>query len=454
MNIETPLRVTEDHSPAEAGLLRTFEHRVASEEDTRLRQLREHAIAAFARNGLPHRRVEEWKYTDLRARMREAFAPAPRVDGISAADVEQVRGHFAALDAHVVVFVNGYHQPTPAIDAPNVQVMSLAEALDSRPAWFEEMFGQVNPKDPETVANLATAFMTDGAVIRVAVPANGAAPKPIHLVNINTSEEPAGVAARNLIRVEKGAQATIIEHHVSMGDAAFHTFTMTELFADEGSQVEHIKIQDENQAATHLASWNLRLEAEASYRATHLNVGGDLTRNQVFLRYAGEGASAEVNGVCLGRDTQHFDTTMLIEHAVPNCMSRELVKSVLDDKSRSVFQAKVHVHPGAQKTDGKQMANALLLSDQAEFDSKPELEIYADDVVCGHGSTSGQLDEEAMFYLRSRGIAEPEARALLIAAFVDEVFDGIEDDTLREALTARTGDWLRYAIESSADVNG
>jgi len=157
-----------------------------------------------------------------------------------------------------------------------------------------------------------------------------------------------------------------------------------------------------------------------------------------------------VNGVCLGRDGQHFDTTMLIEHAVPHCMSRELVKSVLDDKARSVFQAKVHVHPGAQKTDGKQMANALLLSDQAEFDSKPELEIYADDVVCGHGSTSGDLDEEAMFYLRSRGLPEAEARALLIAAFVDEVFDGIEDERLRDALTARTADWLGAQIDATA----
>jgi len=170
----------------------------------------------------------------------------------------------------------------------------------------------------------------------------------------------------------------------------------------------------------------------------------------VFLCYAGEGASAAVNGVCLGRGAQHFDTTMLIEHAVPECVSRELVKSVLDDKARSVFQAKVHVHPGAQKTDGKQMANALLLSDEAEFDSKPELEIYADDVVCGHGSTSGQLDEEAMFYLLARGLPQGEARALLIAAFVDEVFDDIENEALKEALTARTADWLNASVDASA----
>jgi len=450
MNIETPLRVTEDHSTAEAQLLHSYESDFSGESQPWLRQLREQAIAAVARAGLPHRRVEEWKYTDLRARMQQAFPPARKGVGISEAEIEHARGHFASLDAHVVVFVNGYHQTMPAIDAPNVQVMSLAQALESRPDWFSDTLGQVNPQEGETVASLATAFMTDGAVIRIAAPANGAATKPVHLIHISTGEEPGRVATRNLIRVDSAAEATLVEHHVSLTEAAVQTLTLTELLAGAGAKVEHLKVQDENTSAMHLASWNLRLEAEANYRATHLNVGGELTRNQVFLRYAGENANAVVNGVCLGRDGQHFDTTMLIEHAVPHCTSRELVKSVLDDKARSVFQAKVHVHPGAQKTDGKQMANALLLSDQAEFDSKPELEIYADDVVCGHGSTSGDLDEEAMFYLRSRGLPEAEARALLIAAFVDEVFDGIEDERLRDALTARTADWLGAQIDATA----
>jgi Fe-S cluster assembly protein SufD len=449
MNIETPVRVSEDHSPAEAGLLRSFEAQIAGESDARLRALREQAIAAFARSGLPHRRVEEWKYTDLRAKMREAYAPAPR-EQVSEAEIERAIGHFTGLDAHVVVFVNGHHQPMPAVDAPHVQIMSLTQAFDVAPEWFDKTFGQVNPQDGETVANLATAFMSDGAVIRITSPANGTAPKPIHLVFITTGEEPGSIATRNLILVEDSAQASIIEHHVSLSEAPFQTFTMTELAAGRGAQVEHLKIQDENTGSTQLANWNLRLEADVNYRGTHLNIGGELTRNQVFLRYAGEGAAAHVNGVCLGRGAQHFDTTMVIEHAVPHCMSRELVKSVLDDKSRSVFQAKVHVHPGAQKVDGKQMANALLLSDEAEFDSKPELEIYADDVVCGHGSTSGELDADAMFYLRSRGIPEAQARALLIAAFVDEVFDDIDSDALREALTARTADWLEATVEQGA----
>ena len=449
MNIEAPVQVRDDHSPAEADILRSFETQIAAESDSRLRDLRERAIAAFARAGLPHRRVEEWKYTDLRAKMREAFAPAPRAEA-SEAEIERAIGHFGALDAHVVVFVNGYHQPLPAADTPNVQVMSLDQALEVAPQWFDATFGQVNPQEAEPVASLATAFMSDGAVIRITPSANGAAAKPIHLVSLTTGDQPGRVATRNLIRVEAGAQATVIEHYASLGDTAFHTFTMTEVLAEEGARIEHVKVQDENTAATHLASWNLRLAASVNYRATHLNVGSALTRNQVFLRYAGEGTTAAVNGVCLGRGAQHFDTTMVIEHAVPQCVSRELVKSVLDDKARSVFQAKVHVHPGAQKTDGKQMANALLLSDEAEFDSKPELEIYADDVVCGHGSTSGQLDEEAMFYLLSRGVPQTEARALLIAAFVDEVFDDLEDEALKEALSARTADWLRDSVDARA----
>jgi len=447
MNIETPVQVRDDHSPAEADILRSFETQIAAESDARLRGLRERAIAAFARAGLPHRRVEEWKYTDLRAKMREAFAPASRAEA-SEAEIQRAIGHFGALDAHVVVFVNGYHQPMPAVDAPNVQVMSLDQALEIAPQWFDATFEQVNLQEAEPVASLATAFMSDGAVIRITAPANGVAAKPIHLVNLTTSDQPGRVATRNLIRVEAGAQASVIEHYASLSDTPFHTFTMTEVLAEEGARIEHVKVQDENTASTHLASWNLRLAAGVNYRATHLNAGSELTRNQVFLRYAGEGAVATVNGVCLGRGAQHFDTTMLIEHAVPHCVSRELVKSVLDDKARSVFQAKVHVHPGAEKTDGKQMANALLLSDEAEFDSKPELEIYADDVVCGHGSTSGQLDEDAMFYLLSRGVPQTEARALLIAAFVDEVFDDLEDEALKEALSARTADWLRYSVDA------
>ena len=218
------------------------------------------------------------------------------------------------------------------------------------------------------------------------------------------------MATRNLIRVEDGAQASIIEHYVSLSDSAVPDLHDDRTGGREGRAGRASEDPGREHRLDAACNWNLRLEAGVNYRGTHLNIGGELTRNQVFLRYAGEGAAAHVNGVCLGRGAQHFDTTMVIEHAVPHCLSRELVKSVLDDKSRSVFQAKVHVHPGAQKTDGKQMANALLLSDEAEFDSKPELEIYADDVVCGHGSTSGQLDAEAMFYLRSRGITEKRRR--------------------------------------------
>jgi Fe-S cluster assembly protein SufD len=189
-------------------------------------------------------------------------------------------------------------------------------------------------------------------------------------------------------------------------------------------------------ASAHLGTWIVGLGAQSEYHAFQFTAGMPLVRNQLLVAFGGEGGKLDIAGCFLGRGAEHIDTTLVIDHAVPGCTSRELVKGVLADRARGVFQGKVIVRPDAQKTDGKQMAQALMLSEEAEFDSKPELEILADDVVCGHGSTAAQLDESLLFYLRSRGIPLPEARALLIESFVGEVFDKLEDGPLREALLA------------------
>ncbi len=242
--------------------------------------------------------------------------------------------------------------------------------------------------------------------------------------------------------VGKGAKVTLIESFFSVSDAALQHNAATELDVGDGAKVSHIKIQAENQAATHLATWMTRLGENADYKAFQFSTGAALSRSQIFLAFAGEGASANVSGAFLMRDRQHHDTTLVVDHAVAHCESRELFKAVLDDSARGVFQGKIEVHPHAQKTDAKQMAQGLLLSEAAEFDSKPELVIFADDVVCGHGSTSGQIDEESMFYLRSRGIAEAQARSLLIQAFAGEAIELIENETLREILLGIVADWL------------
>jgi Fe-S cluster assembly protein SufD len=206
--------------------------------------------------------------------------------------------------------------------------------------------------------------------------------------------------------------------------------------------IDHIKLQLEGEDALHLTTWLVRLGVDARYNAFVVSLGASLARNQIYAQFAGEQASANISGVTMQRGRQHCDTTILVEHLVPHCNTRELLKLVLDDEARGIFQGKIVVAPGAQKTDSKQMANALLLSEGAEFDSKPELEIFADDVVCGHGSTSGQIDEDLLFYLEARGIPEGGARALLIQAFVGEAFESVEDEALRAAFAASSAEWL------------
>jgi Fe-S cluster assembly protein SufD len=222
---------------------------------------------------------------------------------------------------------------------------------------------------------------------------------------------------------------------------------VTDVVIGAKAALSHIKLQREGEGTYHLGTWRVTLAADARYGAFQFSTGAALARNQIYALFQGEGSSVNISGAFLMRGRQHCDTTLLVEHLVPRCSSRELFKMVLDDEARGVFQGKIIVAPGAQKTDGKQMAQALLLSETAEFDSKPELEIFADDVVCGHGSTSGQIDEDLLFYLKARGIPDAEARALLIQAFVGEAFELIEDEDLRNAFAATSAEWLGVTFD-------
>ena len=217
---------------------------------------------------------------------------------------------------------------------------------------------------------------------------------------------------------------------------------LTEMRVGDGATVAHFKVAADHGKAVHLSNWNIALGREANYRGFQYTSGQGLARNQIFATYKGEGSKLDLSGAFLARGTEHIDTTLVVDHAVPHCQSRELFKGVLDGHARGIFQGKVIVRPDAQKTDGKQMAQALMLSPDAEFDSKPELEIYADDVVCGHGTTSAELDEDLLFYCMSRGIPETEARALLIESFIGEAFDKVEHDGLQLAFQTMAKTWL------------
>ena len=410
-----------------------------------VREIRDQAMRDYAAIGLPSRRVEEWKYTDLRRLLGEAYAPAPALsEALSHDDIRGVLGEgLAALDCHAVILVDGHlrHELSDfGFAGEKGEVTSLGSALASPPKWLKAGFGKVNSPKSDAVLALNAAFMNDGVALRISDGTE--VTKPIHIIHVHTAKRPVGVTTRNFVSIGKGAKVALIESFFSVSDAASQHNVATELDIGDSAQVSHVKIQCENQEAIHLANWMTHLGANADYKAFQFTIGAALSRSQIFLAVTGEGSSANVSGAFLLRDRQHHDTTLVVDHVAAHCESRELFKAVLEDDARGVFQGKIEVHPHAQKTDAKQMAQGLLLSETAEFDSKPELIIFADDVVCGHGSTSGQIDEEAMFYLRSRGIGEAQARSLLIQAFAGEAIELIEDEVLRDVLLGIVANWL------------
>ena len=408
-----------------------------------IRALRDEAIAGFAAKGLPHRRIEEWKYTDLRRLMMEAYSPGAEGAGVTAETLAAGLGELARIDAVKLVFVNGALQPKLSDIGglpKGAELSSLAEALEAPPEWLLAALGKVNPPDGDVVSQLNTAFMTDGVVMRLGKGVK--LERPVHLIHASAGDHPVASALRNLVILEAGAELTLIESYVSIGGSPAQTNVATELKTAPSARLRHYKISGEAGRTQHLASTMVDLAEKTDYLAVNFADSGEVARHQTFLTFNGDGARAHFYGAQLLKQRQHCDMTLVIDHAAVGCESREHVKAVLADQAQGVFQAKVIVRPDAQKTDGRQMAQALLLSDAAEFDAKPELEIYADDVKCNHGATCGALDDDLMFYLRARGIPEDEARALLVQAFIGEVLDQVEHEGLREALAARAARWL------------
>ena len=392
--------------------------------------------------GLPHRRVEEWKYTDLRALMRDAKPLAPVPDTAVKARASDAGAALASIEARRIVFVDGAFAPELSDLAdiePGLSIGSMAQALATGDPLVMPSLGKLVPIDDVAVA-LNTAFMGDGVVIRVG---RGAAlARPIHLVFVNAGETPAAVFPRSLVLIEPGARAMLVESHEGVGGNDYQVNTALELDIGEGAHFDHVKITAEGAGALHVSTLMAAIGAHARFNEFLFTIGGTVVRNQLFVRLAGEGTIAGVRGATLLRGRQHADTTLVADHAAGDCTSREVFKSVLDDESRAVFQGKIIVRPHAQKTDAKMATHALLLSELAEADNKPELEIFADDVQCGHGATSGALDEDLLFYLKARGIPAQEAQALLIQAFVGEAVEGIEHAGLRDALIDQVAAWL------------
>jgi len=404
-------------------------------------EVRQTAFNDFVRRGLPHRRIEEWKYTDLRVLLR---AVAPLAAAPDQAALDRAEKALASLDVtgtHRLVLVDGVFAPqfSDVAVETGVEMRSLRDMLENSDIAARADLLLTNAAS-DAVISLNAAMATDGIVIDVAQDAR--LTKPLHIVHVSTQSH-AATFTRSLIKVANGAHITLVESFVAAeGASTYQAYDSVVLWAGAGAEVQHVRLVEEAGDAANISTAIVTLSERTQYRTFNLTTGGAVSRYQAFVRFGGENAHADVNGVSLLNGRQHADNSLVLDHAVPHCTSNEIFRAVVDDQAHSVFQGRINVHPDAQKTDARMMTRALLLSDEAEADNKPELEIFADDVQCGHGATTGALDESLLFYLRARGLPEKEAEALLIQAFVGEAMESIADENLRDVAIAAAERWL------------
>jgi Fe-S cluster assembly protein SufD len=392
-------------------------------------QARDGAMAQFEHLGFPTTKIEQWRFTSVAPIAERTFALAK--DGIAGAQQQT-----QALSAPIAqaVCVNGRFAPQLShLDTlpKGVQLLGLEAAIASHPALVEPYLAKLSLTQTNSFTSLNTAFLRDGIVLIVS--ARTVVEQPIELTFASVSEGGGSVShPRLLIVAGEGSQATVLERYVGKG-AAF-TNAVGEVWLGANAVVDHYKLQEEPADAFHIASLFLHCARSGTFSSHSLTFGGGLVRNEVVATLAGEGIDCTLNGLYVGRGTQLIDNHTTIDHAMPHCGSHEIYKGILGDRSRAVFNGKIIVRPDAQKTDAKQTNKALLLSDEANINSKPELEIFANDVKCTHGAAIGQLDDAAMFYLRSRGLGVAESRAMLVHAFAGDILNRVKIAPVREYL--------------------
>ncbi len=398
--------------------------------------LRQAGLARFVDLGIPTLAHEDWRFTNLAPLTKLPLEPlfesavTPEVEALLAAQM------FTRLPGSRLVFINGQHAaPLSRIgELPaGVRVSSLAAALKNDPQFVKAQLGASALTENNPFTALNQAFFLDGGFIHV--PAGVAVAEPVQLIHITTATKGgATVQPRNLIVAGANSQLTVIESYLSVQNAAYFTNTVTELVAGENATVEFVKYQGEAADAFHIGMIGAHLGRASNVRIHSFALGAKLSRTNIRTHLAGEGLECILNGLYLTGGEQLADHHMIVEHAQPHCASHEYFNGILDDKSRGVFHGRILVREIAQKTDAKQTNKNLLLSDDATADTKPQLEIYADDVKCTHGATIGQLNDESIFYLRSRGIGTETARRMLIHAFAGEIIERVKCDAAREEL--------------------
>ncbi len=420
-----------------------FENEAAGSRLAWLRPIRRAAMARFAELGFPTTRDEDWRFTSVAPIVQTAFAPAAE-DGVEPKSRALEPFTFQGLACHRLVFVNGRYAPGLSRQErrpDGVVISSLADAPEGSRDLLGQHLSRYADYHQDAFAALNTAFIEDGAFVHV--PRGTVLEVPIHLLYIGT-DAPAPVIThpRNLIVAGENTQATVVEDYVSLnGDVAFSN-AVTEVVVGDSGVLSHSLIERENARAFNVSTLRVQQGRSSSVTSHSVLLGGALVRNNVHPVMAGEGAECLINGLFMATGRQHMDNYMKVEHASPHCSSRQFYNGILDGQSRGVFHGRIIVHKDAQKTDAKQTNRNLLLSEDAQIDTKPQLEIYADDVKCTHGATIGQIDEDAIFYLRSRGMDKESARALLLFAFAEESLQRMKVEPIRRHLEELVKQWL------------
>jgi Fe-S cluster assembly protein SufD len=406
-----------------------------------VQRLRKSAIARFDELGFPTARTEDWRFTSVAPLLQAAGGWSPGFSRSSPRDrlkagLQPSLAHVPGTDAACrLVFLNGHYAPELSALPPlpaGVVVGSLAQGLEGHAELVEAHLGRHACFDDNAFTALNTAFFRDGAL--VVLPRNAVLEQPTYLVFVTAAGSAEVSHVRNLVVAGTAAQATLVEVYAGLGEGAYFTCAVTEVVAEDGAILDHCKLQQEGPGAFHFANTQVHQGRASSFTSHFVGFGGRWVRNEVRALLDAEGCECTLNGLYRASGRQHADNHTVIDHARPHCASHELYKGILDGQAHAVFNGKIFVHQDAQKTDAKQTNQTLLLSDDATINTKPQLEIYADDVKCTHGATVGQLDAEALFYLRSRGIGKDDARSLLTFAFANDILGRIKVEPLRRRL--------------------
>lgn len=414
-----------------------LEQSLTSARGAWLLPIRQAAIARFNELGWPTTRDEDWKYTNISPISATVFTSEVDPDPDSAPQPAELL--YADSTEDRLVFVNGQFTEdlsSIASPQPGVCICSLTAALDQQRALVEKHLTRYAEYQNDALTALNTAFLSDG--LFVYAPKGTVLERPIHAIFISTTNShPQAVHPRNLVIADSDSELSVLESYVGAGSGVYFNNVVTEVFAADNARIEHYKNVSESEQALHIATLNIQQHRDSTIRGHTVSVGGRLTRNNITTVLDGEGGHCTLDGLNMLSGHQHVDNHLRVEHAKPHCDSREYFKGVYDDSSRGVFSGRIVVHKDAQKTDAKQTNKSLLLSNEALADSKPQLEIFADDVKCTHGATIGQLDDAAVFYMRSRGISEAAAHSVLIYAFANEVLQALRHEPLRNHLRER-----------------